>query len=273
MLRKKIAEIIADACNDCKKQGLMPENISVHPSIEIPRDDNFGDYSTNIAFVLAPLLKQKPQEIASLLANHIKPGVMCEKIEIAGKGFINFYLKDDVWRGLLKDIYEKGIAALYPNVGEGKKVLIEFVSANPTGPLHIGHGRGAVVGDVLANILKIAGYAVTKEYYINDAGKQIKKLGESTHLRWLELQGETISYPKDCYQGEYIKDLARQLVENKVEIPAERDKAVQFMSDFSGGEILTGIKKTLRTLVFSSTVISKKARFSIRALSTIRSIS
>ncbi len=245
MLRKKIVEIIADAYNDCTKQGLVPENININPAIEIPRDDNFGDYSTNIAFVLAPLLKQKPQKIANLLVDHIRPEEMCEKVEIAGKGFINFYLKDDVWRGFLKDIYEKGIETLYPNVGEGKKVLIEFVSANPTGPLHIGHGRGAVVGDVLANILKMTGYAVTKEYYINDAGKQIRTLGESTYLRWQELQGETITYPKDCYQGDYIRDLALKLIESKIGIPAEKDKALQLMADFSSREILTGIKKDL----------------------------
>ncbi|HVN97698.1 MAG TPA: arginine--tRNA ligase [Syntrophorhabdaceae bacterium] len=246
MLRKKIAQIIVDACDDCRKHGLALGQDSIDPFVEIPRDLTFGDYSTNIAFVLAPVLKQKPEQIARLLIDHIKPGLICEKVEIAGKGFINFYVKDPVWLALLKDIYEKGIAALYPNVGHGNKVLIEFVSANPTGPLHIGHGRGAVVGDVLANILRTAGYDVAKEYYINDAGKQIKTLGESTYLRWRELEGESVSYPKECYQGDYVKDLARELIETKAQIPAEKDRAVEFMSKFSSAEILTGIKNDLK---------------------------
>jgi arginyl-tRNA synthetase len=246
MIRIKIAEIINNACETCKKQGILPENINVNPFIEIPREESFGDYSTNIAFLLAPIIKKSPVEIARIFIEKINPGDICERVDVAGKGFINFYLKDDVWRNLLKSVHAKGIASLYPNVGAGKRVLIEFVSANPTGPLHIGHGRGAAVGDVLANILKSAGYIVSKEYYINDAGRQIKTLGESTYLRWKELQGEEVLYPKDCYQGDYVKDLARQLIESKVEIPLDRDAAISFMARFSGSEILKGIQQDLR---------------------------
>ncbi|MBA4390366.1 MAG: arginine--tRNA ligase [Syntrophus sp. (in: bacteria)] len=245
MIRKKIAEIISNACEVSKKQGILPENVNVNPSVEIPREEGFGDYSTNIAFLLAPIIKKSPSEVARILIEKINPGDICEKVDVAGKGFINFYLKNDVWRNLLKDVYTKGIGSLYPNVGEGKKVLIEFVSANPTGPLHIGHGRGAAVGDVLANILKSVGYIVSKEYYINDAGRQIKTLGESTYLRWKELQGEEVLYPKDCYQGDYVKDLAGQLIESKVEIPLDRDAAVSFMARFSSSEILKGIQQDL----------------------------
>jgi arginyl-tRNA synthetase len=149
-----------------------------------------------------------------------------------------------VWRTLLKNISD-GNGTLYPDTGNGKKVLIEFVSANPTGPLHIGHGRGAAVGDVLANILEKTGYTVVKEYYINDAGKQIRTLGESTYLRWKELQGEAVEYPKDCYQGDYVKDLARYLLDNKVDIPADEEQAISVMAQFSGSEILKGIQKDL----------------------------
>jgi len=187
MIRKKIAEIIRDACEDCKKQAILPEETDINPFVEVPREEGYGDYSTNIAFLLAPVVKKSPSEIARILVQHLKSEDLCEKVEIAGKGFINFYIKDEVWRTLLKNISD-GNETLYPNLGNGKKVLIEFVSANPTGPLHIGHGRGAAVGDVLANILKKTGFIVVKEYYINDAGKQIRTLGESTYLRWKELQ-------------------------------------------------------------------------------------
>lgn len=254
MIRKKIAEIISDACEGCKKEAILPEDITINPLVEIPREEGFGDYSTNIAFLLAPVLKKSPAEIARIFIQHIATKNICERVEIAGKGFINFYLKDDVWRMLLKRISSDGIETLYPDVGNGKKVLIEFVSANPTGPLHIGHGRGAAVGDVLANILGKTGHTVLKEYYINDAGRQIKTLGESTYLRWKELQGEKITYPKECYQGDYIKDLAQQLIDSKVEVPAEEEKAIPMMARFSGDEILKGIKGDLEDfgVIFNS---------------------
>jgi arginyl-tRNA synthetase len=254
MIRKKIAEIINDACESCKKQAIFGEDITINPLVEVPREEGFGDYSTNIAFLLAPVLKKNPAEIAGIFIQHINAGDICEKVEIAGKGFINFYLKDNVWRMLLKKISADGIETLYPDVGKGKKVLMEFVSANPTGPLHIGHGRGAAVGDVLANILGKTGYTVLKEYYINDAGRQIKTLGESTYLRWKELKGEAIAYPKECYQGDYIKDLAQQLLDNKVEVPTEGEKALLMMARFSGDEILKGIKSDLEDfgVVFNS---------------------
>ena len=254
MIRKKIAEIINDACESCKKQAILPEDTNVGPLVEIPREEGFGDYSTNIAFLLAPVLKKSPSEIAGIFIQHINAKDICEKVEIAGKGFINFYLKDNVWRMLLKKISTDGIETLYPDVGKGKKVLIEFVSANPTGPLHIGHGRGAAVGDVLANILEKTGYIVSKEYYINDAGRQIRTLGESTYLRWKELQGEETAYPKECYQGDYVKDLAQQLLDKKVDVPDEKEKALSMMAQFSSSEILKGIKKDLEDfgVIFNS---------------------
>lgn len=244
MIRNKIAEIIRDACERCRKESILPDEANIRPVVEIPKEEGFGDYSTNIAFLLAPVLKKSPFEIARIFVQHIKAQDICEKVEIAGKGFINFYLKDDVWRTMLKNISD-GNGTLYPDVGKGRKVLIEFVSANPTGPLHIGHGRGAAVGDVLANVLGKTGYSVQKEYYINDAGRQIRTLGESTYLRWKEIQGESIAYPKDCYQGDYIRELAQQIIDSKVQIPGEKEKAVSMMAQFSGAEILRGIQKDL----------------------------
>lgn len=245
MIKGSIATIIRDACEGCKKDGILPVNADINPAIEIPREEGHGDYSTNIAFLLAPVLKKSPQEIAGILVQHMDFNAVCDKIDVAGKGFINFYVKDAIWQKLLQDLYVKGIDALFPETGQGRKVLIEFVSANPTGPLHIGHGRGAAVGDVLANILSKAGYNVTKEYYINDAGRQIKTLGRSTFLRWQELKGLQVPYEKDLYQGEYIKDLAREIIEKDLEVPAGEEDAIAFMSQFSGEVIMNGIVKDL----------------------------
>jgi len=254
MVKREIGEILQEAVDRCIGTGLFPEDIAAKPFIEIPREEEFGDYSTNIAFVLSPHLKKKPQEIAALLIEHMKSTDICEKVTAAGKGFINFYVKDGAWRRSLKEVYEEGIETLFPFIGEGKRVLIEFVSANPTGPLHIGHGRGAVVGDVLARILQKVGYDVLKEYYVNDSGKQIETLGESTYMRWKELQGEEISYPQNFYQGEYIKALASIFIEKNIPVPEDRAKAISIMAQFAGDTILKGIVNDLEDfgVVFDS---------------------
>ncbi|HEX2964488.1 MAG TPA: arginine--tRNA ligase [Syntrophorhabdaceae bacterium] len=245
MIRNKLAEIIREACRECEASAILPAGSCVNPLIEVPREEGHGDYATNVAFALARTAKKNPLEIANLLVLHLKAETLCRKVEIAGKGFINFYLKDDVWRTLLSEISLQGIEQLYPDVGNGRKVLIEFVSANPTGPLHIGHGRGAAVGDVLANLLELTGYETTREYYINDAGRQIRTLGESTYLRWKQIRGENIDFPKDCYQGDYVKELAQQLIDGGVAIPDNKDQAVSIMSQYSGSQILKGIQKDL----------------------------
>ncbi|HOV91281.1 MAG TPA: arginine--tRNA ligase [Syntrophorhabdaceae bacterium] len=245
MIRKKIAELIKEACEVCKNRGFFTYEVDIEPIVEIPRENEFGDYSTNIAFILAPKVKKSPLDIAKTLVEHIDDKAFLEKTEVAGRGFINFYIKDAVWRSGLKELLEEGIDAYMPDLGKGRKVLIEFVSANPTGPLHIGHGRGAVVGDVLANILKAVKYHVVREYYINDAGRQIATLGESTYLRLKELKGEKIDFPDGFYKGEYIRDIASNVLNEGIALPEEKDKAVRFLSEFSSNIVLNGIKKDL----------------------------
>jgi len=245
VIRKKIAELIKEACEVCKNRGFFTYEVDIEPIVEIPRENEFGDYSTNIAFILAPKVKKSPLDIAKTLVEHIDDKAFLEKTEVAGRGFINFYIKDAVWRSGLKELLEEGIDAYMPDLGKGRKVLIEFVSANPTGPLHIGHGRGAVVGDVLANILKAVKYHVVREYYINDAGRQIATLGESTYLRLNELKGEKIDFPDGFYKGEYIRDIASNVLNEGIALPEEKDKAVRFLSEFSSNIVLNGIKKDL----------------------------
>lgn len=245
MLRPTVTKIINDAIDKAKLSGLIPGNTKPNFIIEIPREEGFGDYSTNVAFTLAPLMKKKPADIAATLAGYMEGDEFCDSITVAGAGFINFSLKSILWTNLLKEIYTQGIGSLHPSVGNGKKVLIEFVSANPTGPLHIGHGRGAAVGDVLANVLRTAGYLVHKEYYINDAGRQIRTLGRSTYLRVKEISGETVEYGDDLYQGEYVRELARRVVEESVPIPSDPDEAVDFLARYASKIIMDGIKTDL----------------------------
>ncbi|HPU28879.1 MAG TPA: arginine--tRNA ligase [Syntrophorhabdaceae bacterium] len=246
MIRKRIQELIKEAINNCKKKGIFSFEGEIDPIIEIPREEDFGDYSTNLAFILAPKLKKSPLKIAEFIVEEAKGSDLVEKIEIAGKGFINFFIKDDVLRDALKNIFQKGVDAFLPDLGMGRKILIEFVSANPTGPLHIGHGRGAVVGDVLANILKCAGFNVVKEYYINDAGRQIATLGESTYLRLKELRGEKVEFPDNFYKGDYIKDIASKFIEQGKNLPETKEDAIKKLSEFSSSIVMEGIIKDLQ---------------------------
>jgi len=183
--------------------------------LEIPKDEAMGDFALTLAMKLAKTLKKSPKSIAEEIvsqfnAANISPSPF-EKIEIAGPGFINFKLVSDYFYEKLGKLLEDGHSSLRTDIGKGHKVQVEFVSANPTGPLHIGHGRGAAVGNALCNILKAAGYDVQREFYINDAGLQVRLLGESVFARYLEMCGRDAEFPEDGYKGEYIGDIASEL--------------------------------------------------------------
>ncbi|MEW6348756.1 MAG: arginine--tRNA ligase [Thermodesulfobacteriota bacterium] len=229
--------------------GLGDSQLS--PGIEVsrPKDPTFGDYATNAALVMASRARMKPRDLAAMLVEHMPhdPTVL-EKAEIAGPGFINFFLADRVRHEVLRQIHaEKECFGTLPTQ-DSPSVLIEFVSANPTGPLHVGHGRGAAVGDTLARLLKACGRKVTTEYYVNDAGNQMRILGRSVHLRFRELSGSTIEFPEDHYQGEYIRDLAKELVGTPLAErlrSAEEEDAVEIASEFARTRILDGIRDDL----------------------------
>jgi len=198
--------------------------------------------------VMASAQKMPPRKFAEIITEEIEDQAgLIEKTEIAGPGFINFFVKQNSWHPVLRQIYEDGEKFGSCDIGEGKKVQVEFVSANPTGPLHVGHGRGAAVGDSVANILSFCGYDVQREYYINDSGRQISTLGRSVYLRYLELFGENVEFPGDCYQGDYIRDIALKIKEDKggslLDEPEE--KAVMFCARVAAAEILAGIKDDL----------------------------
>jgi len=213
--------------------------------IDLPANNRYGDLSTNIPLRLSRSLKKSPSEIAAVIIPEIKKELQggpisryIKDIRIEGAGFINFYFSDNYFYEQLANLTSKGKDYLKVDFGKGKRVLIEFVSANPTGPLSVAHARQAAVGDVLANILDFLGFDVKREYYLNDEGNQINILGNSIELRLKELSGENPVFPEDHYQGEYIYDIARKA--QGVKQKAEN------LSDYGVKEILSIIKKELK---------------------------
>ncbi|MBV8392887.1 MAG: arginine--tRNA ligase [Alphaproteobacteria bacterium] len=201
--------VIEQALRAMQAAGELPAGLSFAAlTAEPPREAAHGDIATNAAMALAKPAGKKPREIADALLARLKTNADVVDGAVAGPGFINLKLRDGFWRDRLRDCLKDGIAYGDSKMGAGHKINVEYVSANPTGPLHVAHARGAVVGDALANLLLKAGYDVTKEYYINDAGAQVDKLGQSTYLRYREALGETIGeIPDGLYPGEYLKDV------------------------------------------------------------------
>jgi len=247
-MKKRLETIIISAFDEAHKKGALPSENRQLPLIEVPRQESHGDFSTNIAMVSASTQKMAPAKIAGIVIDHITDSDnLIDKIEIAGPGFINFYLTADAWFSVLKKIHEQKEQFGSCNIGRHERVMVEFVSANPTGPLHVGHGRGAAVGDSIAKILSFCGYDVKKEYYINDSGRQINTLGRSVYLRYCELFGKTDSYPEDCYQGEYIKELAiiEKNKKNSYLLDMRSEDAVSTCAQTAAKKILEGIRDDL----------------------------
>ena len=211
-MKKGLNEIIMRAITKGQEQGELSDDALPPLILEYPRQERHGDYATNIAMAIASQTKRSPREIAETIVQCIEDeeGII-ERIEVAGPGFINFYLTEDYWRYFLREADRKGGQYGEGKLGRGKRALVEFLSANPTGPLHIGHGRIAAFGDALANVLKKVGYQVEREYYINDRGTQIQLLGRSVYLRYLQEWRKETEFPPDGYQGEYIKEIARHI--------------------------------------------------------------
>ena len=244
-----LKDILTKALQKSSKKLWLPSARALPPiSFEIPKNENHGDYSSNIALTLAPQLKQSPRDIAKKILDSLDdPLSVLKKVSIAGPGFINFSLQESFWHGQLKTIHRLGNSFGNINLGSGQKIQIEFVSANPTGPLHIGHGRGAAIGDALSNILIHAGYQVTKEYYINDVGNQMDTLGRSVLCRYKELLNRPTNFPDEYYQGEYIYNIAREMTYRFGDkyLDANDNDSIPFFSNWAKESILNGIKKDL----------------------------
>ncbi len=221
-----------------------------------PRLEAHGDISVNLAMLLTKDLRQNPRQIAqNLIAALTLDPDKIAKVEIAGPGFINFFIAAPAYRAAVQRILTAGSNYGRFSEGAGQRVLVEFVSANPTGPLSVGHGRQAVLGDTIARLLEWMGYDVTREYYFNNAGRQMRVLGDSVRLRYLELLGEPIRFPEDYYQGEYIRDIARGLVEQYGEALKDKDENdLDIFKNAAEQEIFADIRRTLARLgiVFDS---------------------
>lgn len=191
--------------------SVAPDYESTDILLERPKQASHGDFASNLALQLARPLKQNPRAIAERLLRELPPSSWLERAEVAGAGFINFHLSAAARTGVVHEVLQQAADFGRCNQGQGRRLQVEFVSANPTGPLHVGHGRGAALGATLANLLDFAGWQVTREYYVNDAGRQMDILAVSTWLRYLALFGETLAFPPNAYQGDYVRHMAEQL--------------------------------------------------------------
>jgi arginyl-tRNA synthetase len=250
-MKRRLQTLLGNAVKACIDKKLIEAEAIPYIEIDIPKDAGHGDYASNVAMVLASRAKGKlpPRRIAEIISKHISSGDdVLARIEVAGPGFMNFFIREDVWSTLLHDVDKLGDRYGASDYGKGKKIHLEFVSANPTGPLHIGHARGAVVGDVIANILEASGCSVFCEYYINDTGNQMNNLGKSVLFRYLELLGEEVEFPEGCYQGDYLRDLAKEIIAKEDDGYRNRnqEETIHMFADYAASEILIGIKDDLK---------------------------
>ena len=240
--------MIIDAASQAQAKGLLFPTDFPAVNVEKPKVEAHGDFSTNIAMVIASLQKMAPRQVARAIVDQLNDSSrLLEKIEIAGPGFINFYVTPAAWHPELLEIQKTDWRFGASELGGGERVQVEFVSSNPTGPLHVGHGRGAAVGDSVANILSFCGYDVQREYYINDSGRQIQTLGRSVFIRYRELFGESAPFPEDCYQGDYIREIAERIKDRHGDglLYREGDEAVMYCARTAAGDIMEAIREDL----------------------------
>lgn len=236
-------------CRALIADGALPEGLDLSRIVvEPPRDATHGDMATNAAMVLAKDAKAKPRDLADKIADKLRADPLIERVDVAGPGFINLTLKPVAWFEALRTILREGSAYGSSRIGAGEKVNVEYVSANPTGPMHVGHCRGAVFGDALASLLSFAGYDVTREYYINDAGAQVDVLARSAFLRYREALGEAIGeIPEGLYPGDYLVPVGKALADKYGDkllrqaetewLPPVRAKAIAMMMDMIKGDL------------------------------------
>ena len=246
---RTIAGEITAALSAMQAAGELPGGLDLSAvTAEPPRDPAHGDIATNAAMVLAKGAARKPRDLADALVARLRQVADVTEAAVAGPGFINLRLSDDFWRARLAEVLKAGAAYGDSDLGKAAAVNVEYVSANPTGPLHVAHARGAVVGDALANLLAKAGYAVTKEYYINDAGAQVDILGRSAYLRYQEALGLPIGpIPEGLYPGEYLKDVGQKLAERDGQKWLNQPEEVWLppVRDFAIDELMASIRADL----------------------------
>ncbi|MFL2790275.1 MAG: arginine--tRNA ligase [Paracoccaceae bacterium] len=261
ILRKKIMSVV----ETLEKQELISDGLNKDGiAVETPRDKAFGDLSSNVAMVLSKQAKSNPRKIAEYFITHFSEDESIESVEIAGPGFLNFKLRSHCWNAVIISILQKGKSFGLQQIGTGKTVNVEFVSANPTGPLHVGHTRGAVFGDVLANLLEVSGYKVTREYYVNDAGSQIDSLARSAFSRYQEALGNDTKSDGHEYPGDYLKQVGEELKNEYGHLLLDADEYLRLdkIKDFTVKKMLKMIREDLADLgVVMDNFVSEKALY------------
>ncbi len=246
LVRDQIATWMATGLRAAQEASALPAFDPPPVAVERPRQANHGDYASPVCLRLAREARMSPREIAARVVEHLPPAPFAGKVEVAGAGYINVTLDPGWLAAQVETILEAGEAFGSLEIGRGQKAQVEFVSANPTGPLTVGRGRGGVMGDTLANLLMAAGYQVEREYYFNNAGRQMEILGNSVRLRYLELLGQEVAFPEDHYQGDYIRDIAAALQAEYGDGLVDADLRV--FKERAEAEIFAGIRATLARL-------------------------
>jgi arginyl-tRNA synthetase len=247
-VKERIQALLKEALQKLMYEGKIPACSVETLGLSIPANKEFGDFASNAAMVLASQAKRKPRDIAVIIKEALDPRTdVFQRIDIAGPGFINLVVSPAMWVGVLSEVLGQGPLFGTSDYGAGEKVQVEFVSANPTGPLHVGHGRGAAVGDTLARILRAAGYDVQSEYYINDVGNQMNMLGLSVLSRYRELNGTEASFPENGYKGDYIRDISQAMKDARGNelLSMDEGEAVAVCRQYAADFILEGIKEDL----------------------------
>jgi arginyl-tRNA synthetase len=259
-MKEKIESILKETLKRCFEEGLLKDCNLPNYLIEIPNNKEHGHFATNLALALASSQKRRPSDIALILTQNLaNDGAFIEAVEIAGPGFINFRIRPDEWHKLLKEITGQGERFGSSDLGAGKKVLVEFVSANPTGPIHLGHGRGAALGDCICRILSFCGHEVVREFYINDAGKQIRILGESVFSRWMQKSNPDYPFPEHGYHGDYILDLADEISKEVDLLSMDADRAIDICSELGREKMLKEISHDLEVFRVHFDIWSKES--------------
>jgi arginyl-tRNA synthetase len=247
-VKKGVNEIIMRALARAQERGELAEGALPPLIVEYPKDERHGDYTTNVAMTMASQTGKPPRTIAETIVRFIEDAEgIIERVEVAGPGFINFFLKEAYWHYFLREADHQGERYGEGELGKGKRALVEFLSANPTGPLHIGHGRIAAFGDSLANLLEKVGYEVEREYYVNDRGTQMQLLGQSVYSRYAEEGGRKVAFPPDGYQGAYIEGIAHAIKKeagDKYLVPAD-EVVINALGEKAAQIILGWIKEDL----------------------------
>ncbi len=245
-MKKKLAKILKDTLDLCFREGYLRQIPLPDFVIEVPNNPDHGHFATNMAMILAKEQKSSPRNIAEIIIRYlVDHDHFILKAEIGGAGFINFFIPTGQWYNLLSHLINLRDDYGRSSIGKRKKIMVEFVSANPTGPLHLGHGRGAALGDTLCRILDFSGYDVRREFYINDGGQQINILGESIYSRWRQLSDPSYPFPVDGYQGGYIQELALDITKETKLDNLDTHEAIDLLSKLGSDKILKEIKEGL----------------------------